>query len=116
MDPSVSSNDSQVRLASQGAFGCIHVVDDDVAVRIALARLLRTAGYTVATFASAEDFLEQAKPAQPDCVVLDLLSWSVGDHRRRRTLNLGTSCGDCEEHSCEHGEEVRREQDDRQRR
>src|SRR5580704_8003112 len=35
----------------------IHVVDDDKSFRVALARLLRAAGYEVQTYSSAGDFL-----------------------------------------------------------
>jgi FixJ family two-component response regulator len=47
----------------------VAVVDDDGSVRKALGRLLRSAGLSVQTFASAEDFLE-AGPAAA-CVILD---------------------------------------------
>ena len=36
----------------------ISVVDDDQSVREAISALVRSLGYAVATFASAEDFLE----------------------------------------------------------
>ena len=35
----------------------VHVVDDDASFLVALARLLKAAGYTVQTYASAADFL-----------------------------------------------------------
>ncbi|HYB11018.1 MAG TPA: response regulator [Alphaproteobacteria bacterium] len=50
----------------------VFVVDDDEGVRKALSFLLRTAGYTVDTFASAVDFLSQYDPARRGCVVLDV--------------------------------------------
>ena len=40
----------------------VHVVDDDDSMRASLARLLGDAGYTVACYASAEEFLEVAGP------------------------------------------------------
>ena len=49
----------------------VFVVDDDPDVRQALARLLESAGWRVATFSSAERFLEAAADAN-GCVVLDL--------------------------------------------
>jgi RNA polymerase sigma factor (sigma-70 family) len=51
----------------------IFVVDDDPAVRKALTRLLASAGYPVAGFASAEAFLSTwtADPV-PGCLLLDL--------------------------------------------
>jgi FixJ family two-component response regulator len=50
----------------------VFVVDDDEAVRDALAMLLETAGYTVATFPGAEKFLEACTPYSPGCVILDV--------------------------------------------
>src|SRR5262245_39268397 len=50
----------------------VAVVDDDLAVRRALARLLRTEGYGVWTFSSAEEFLRTCGPDHVDCLVLDL--------------------------------------------
>jgi FixJ family two-component response regulator len=49
----------------------IHVVEDDESTRTAMSRLLRAAGYAVATHASATEFLG-ANPAAPGCVVLDV--------------------------------------------
>jgi FixJ family two-component response regulator len=51
----------------------VFLVDDDASVRRALARLVRSAGYSVQTFASAQDFLE-SKPdgPEPACLVLDV--------------------------------------------
>jgi two-component system response regulator FixJ len=48
----------------------IGIVDDDRALREALARLLVSCGYTVLRFGSAEDFLECS--ARVDCLVLDV--------------------------------------------
>jgi FixJ family two-component response regulator len=50
----------------------IFVVDDDAAVLKALGRFLRADGWRVATFASAEAFLEQWEPDAPGCLVLDV--------------------------------------------
>lgn len=50
----------------------IAVVDDESSVRKALERLIRSAGMTVATFASGDEFLAAVALAVPDCVVLDL--------------------------------------------
>jgi FixJ family two-component response regulator len=49
----------------------IHIVEDDESARTATARLLRAAGYTVDTHASAADFLV-ARKAPAGCVVLDV--------------------------------------------
>lgn len=50
----------------------IFVVDDDAAVRQSLERLLRSAGWTVQTFASAKAFLEQPPYPGTGCLVLDI--------------------------------------------
>jgi FixJ family two-component response regulator len=50
----------------------VFVVDDDAAVRKAVARLLRSAGIAVAAFASPVEFLAQYDPAAPGCLVLDI--------------------------------------------
>ena len=48
----------------------VHVVEDDPSCREATARLLRAAGYTVRTYASASEFL--MSPSADGCIVLDL--------------------------------------------
>ena len=50
----------------------VFVVDDELSVRRSLSRLLRFAGLNVATFASAQAFLEHHDPNVPGCLVLDL--------------------------------------------
>ncbi len=50
----------------------VHVVDDDVPTRTAIARLLRVAGHAVETYATAPEFLAVAPAEQPGCVVLDV--------------------------------------------
>jgi FixJ family two-component response regulator len=49
-----------------------HVVDDDSAVRDALAIHLSMAGIPVKSFGSAEEFLENLAPDQPGCAVVDI--------------------------------------------
>ena len=48
------------------------VVDDDAEVRVALTRLVASAGFSVETFASGVEFLRSIEDHEPDCVVLDL--------------------------------------------
>src|ERR1700758_1249854 len=50
----------------------VFVVDDDASVREALESLVRSAGYKVETFASAQDFLASNRPDVPSCLVLDV--------------------------------------------
>jgi FixJ family two-component response regulator len=50
----------------------ISIVDDDRSVRRALRRLVRSAGFTAETFASAEEFLSAAALVLTACLVLDI--------------------------------------------
>ncbi|WP_146646541.1 response regulator transcription factor [Labilithrix luteola] len=50
----------------------VFVVDDDSAVRSALASLLRSAGWEVELFGSADELLARASTDAPDCLVLDV--------------------------------------------
>jgi FixJ family two-component response regulator len=49
-----------------------YVVDDDLSMRKALERLLRSAGYDAQTFASAFEFLDCSHPDVPGCLILDI--------------------------------------------
>ena len=50
----------------------VFVVDDDISVRESLELLLRTAGWKVETFASANAFLARGRVNAPCCLVLDV--------------------------------------------
>ena len=50
----------------------IYVVDDDASVRESLESLIRSAGLSVETFASAQEFLASPRPDAPSCLVLDV--------------------------------------------
>jgi FixJ family two-component response regulator len=50
----------------------ISVIDDDPSVRAATNNLLRSHGYTVHTFASAEEFLRSAHLNDTSCVIADM--------------------------------------------
>ena len=55
-----------------GADVTVFVVDDDVAVRKSLKRLIESVGYKVETFASAREYLKQDPCVGPACLVLDI--------------------------------------------
>jgi FixJ family two-component response regulator len=57
---------------SAPADALVCVVDDDRSVRDCLERLLRSAGFTVQTFASAADYLSRHDHHGPVCLVLDV--------------------------------------------
>jgi CheY-like chemotaxis protein len=50
----------------------IAVVDDDAGIRQSLERLLNLVGYSVRTFASAEEFLVSMKSCPTHCLVVDV--------------------------------------------
>jgi len=50
----------------------VFVVDDDVSVRESLELLIRCAGWTADTFASAQEFLSRPRVPAPSCLVLDV--------------------------------------------
>src|SRR4030095_3015064 len=50
----------------------VYVVDGDESVREALGSLVRSAGLSVRTFASAQEFLGFPRPDAPSCLVLDV--------------------------------------------
>jgi len=50
----------------------VAIIDDDEAVRAALRRLLRSVGWHVRTFGTAEEFLSAADQPPSSCLVLDL--------------------------------------------
>jgi FixJ family two-component response regulator len=50
----------------------ISIIDDDASVRAATNNLLRSHGYTVHTFASAEEFLQSSHLNDTSCVIADV--------------------------------------------
>ena len=50
----------------------VYLVDDDDAIRRSASFMLKTSGFTVATFASGTDFLNEARDLDAGCVLLDV--------------------------------------------
>ena len=50
----------------------ISIIDDDASIRVAINNLLRSRGYTVHTFASAEEFLRSPHLGETSCVIADV--------------------------------------------
>ena len=50
----------------------VAIVDDDLYIRRSLSRLLRSAGFAVDEYESAESFLAAIEAAEPHCAVLDI--------------------------------------------
>ena len=68
----------------------VAIVDDDPSVRRGLQRLIRSAGWKVETFASAQEFLDRPPAVSPSCLVLDLqLPGLSGLDLQQRMADLG---------------------------
>jgi FixJ family two-component response regulator len=50
----------------------VFVVDDDISLRESVEALIRSAGWEVETFASAQEFLSRPRVLAPNCLVLDI--------------------------------------------
>jgi FixJ family two-component response regulator len=57
---------------SEDTAGLVFVVDDDESIREALKSLISSVGLSVATFATAREFLQSRGPDVPGCLVLDV--------------------------------------------
>jgi FixJ family two-component response regulator len=70
----------------------IHVVDDDLSFLTAIARLLRAAGYDVATYQSARELLEHMPDdSEPGCILLDVrIPGQSGPELQERLNTLGS--------------------------
>jgi FixJ family two-component response regulator len=56
----------------------VAVVDDDDSVRCSLARLLKSAGFDVHLFPSADEFIRYAASARSGCVIIDVQMPKMG--------------------------------------
>jgi FixJ family two-component response regulator len=68
----MNDNDPLSGSAEPKVDGTVIIIDDDRSVRDSLIRLFRSAGFSVAAFGSAPEFLDSPLPATPSCLVLDL--------------------------------------------
>ena len=64
----------------------ISIVDDDESVREAVCGLLRSVGFAVNAFASAEEFLASDQLRSADCLVLDVRMPGMGGIELQRQL------------------------------
>jgi FixJ family two-component response regulator len=62
----------QLRQCTLAKTVMISIVDDDKSVREAAKTLIRSLGYTAATFASAEEFLESGQLRDTACLITDV--------------------------------------------
>jgi FixJ family two-component response regulator len=66
------------------------VVDDDESMRRALGNLIRSVGFQVDVFSSAQEFLACSRPAVPACLVLDVrLRGMSGLELQRELMTAG---------------------------
>jgi two-component system response regulator FixJ len=73
---------------STGAAGTVFVVDDDPSVRRSLERLVKSAGWSVRTFASAEELLHQDLPAaERACLIADVHLGNMSGLELQAALN-----------------------------
>ncbi len=70
----------------------ISVVDDDQSVRESLGRLIRSVGYGVQVFGSAEEFLSASQGRQADCLILDIRMPGMSGLELQRELSA-SNCG-----------------------
>jgi len=64
----------------------VFVIDDDSAIRKALASLIRSVGLHVELFASAQEFLQAKRPRAPSCLILDIRLPGISGLDFQRTL------------------------------
>ena len=70
----------------------VFVVDDDASLCRSLARLIRSAGWNIETFASAHDFLDRQACAGTGCVVMDVrMPGMTGPELHRLMTDRGIS-------------------------
>jgi FixJ family two-component response regulator len=69
-----------------GSSPLISVVDDDEGVRESLGSLMRSVGFGVKAFASAEEFLNSDHPRVADCLVLDVRMQGMSGLELQRRL------------------------------
>ena len=69
----------------------IAIIDDDKSVRNSVRTLLRSAGYQVATFESAEAFLESGAAAETGCLILDVRMPGIGGLELQVRLKEGNT-------------------------
>ncbi|MFD1557339.1 response regulator transcription factor [Paraburkholderia silviterrae] len=70
----------------------VAIVDDDEAVRLATASLVRSLGWSVRAFASAEEFLQSGHVGDTSCLISDVrMPGMSGVAMHTHLLRLGTA-------------------------
>jgi len=79
--------DVPMPFAEKGSARRVSVVDDDAPVRDALRNLMRSAGFDVEAFESAEEFLASERLQNTDCLILDLFLPGMNGFDLQERLN-----------------------------
>ena len=69
----------------------ISIIDDDESVREALWGLVRSVGFAVSTFASAEEFVNSDQLGNADCLILDVCMPGMSGIELQRQLVAASS-------------------------
>jgi CheY-like chemotaxis protein len=80
-------SDAKPEIVGERSMEQVSVVDDDESIRDSMRTLLRSVGYQVATFASAELFLDSPAPAETQCIILDMRMPGMDGLELQRRLN-----------------------------
>jgi FixJ family two-component response regulator len=59
-------------MASERKEKMVAIIEDDESYRVAVQRLLKSAGFSAQSFASAEDFLSSGQQHQTGCLIADI--------------------------------------------
>jgi FixJ family two-component response regulator len=59
-------------MASERKKKMVAIIEDDESYRVAVQRLLKSAGFAVQAFASAEDFLSSGRQSETGCLIADI--------------------------------------------
>jgi FixJ family two-component response regulator len=63
---------SDIKVFKLSKVPVISIIDDDQSVRDAMESLVRSLGYAVATFSSAEEYLQSARLGDSSCLITDM--------------------------------------------
>lgn len=75
---------------SKAVLPIVNIIDDDASVRIALERLLISAGIRSRTFAGADEFLAAGMPPDGSCVITDVkMHGMTGPELQRKVRESG---------------------------
>lgn len=87
-----SSTNAKPQVANARPSSSVFIIDDDTAVRKALSRLIKSAGYQLQAFGSAREFLaSDCRRQSPACLVLDVRLPELNGLDLQNELNKGNA-------------------------